>query len=174
MVLENSGDQPSIIIGRVSSLCGLRGGIKVISYTRPQDNLFTYHPWLLGNNGGWQEHRLQRYESRGRQRIAFLIGIDNRDSAATLVNLDIAIYRHQLPVLPAEESYWCDLLGMQVRNQDGLSLGTIVDILETGCNGVLVISGEERILLPLIKGDIITRVDQDARIMHVQWSPGYQ
>jgi len=171
---EEPGKQRSITIGRICGLHGLRGGLKVVSYTRPPDNLFTYTPWLVGNPGNWALHRLRGHEHRSKHPVVFLEGIEDRDAAAKLANLYIAIKRSQLPDLPEDEFYWCDLVNLEVRDQDGQVLGRVTDVLETAPHGVLVVDGPGKILLPLVKGEIIRRVDHDLGVIYVQWSRGYQ
>lgn len=174
MMRGDPGKQRSIIIGRICGLHGLRGGLKVVSYTRPPDNLITYNPWQVGSPGNWSTHRLYRHENRGNHPVVFLEGIEDRDAAAKLVNLEIAIIRSQLPDLPEDEFYWCDLMNLEVRDQDGQILGRVTDVLDTAPHGVLVVAGTEKILLPLVKGEIIRRVDNELGVIQVQWSRGYQ
>jgi 16S rRNA processing protein RimM len=173
MMQEDPDKQRSIIIGRVCGLHGLRGGLKVVSYTRPTENLFIYNPWLVGSPGNWVIHRLLRHENPGKHTVAFLEGIEDRDAAAKLANLDIAIKRSQLPDLPEGEFYWCDLMNLEVRDQDGQVLGRVTDVLDTAPHGVLVVAGTEKILVPLVKNEIIRRVDRDLGVIHVRWSRGY-
>lgn len=174
MMQEDPGKQRYIIIGRICGLHGLRGGLKVVSYTRPPDNLITYNPWQVGASGNWRTHRLYRHENRGKHPIVFLEGIEDRDAAAKLVNLEIAIKRSQLPDLTEDEFYWCDLLNMEVRDQDRNVLGRVTEVLDTAPHGVLVVNGPEKILLPLVKGAVIRHVDHDLGVIHVRWSRGYQ
>ena len=51
-----------ILVGRVAGLYGVKGWLKIVSYTRPPENIFIYSPWLIkqvgnrstGRQGAWQ------------------------------------------------------------------------------------------------------------------------
>ncbi len=91
--------------------------------------------------------------------------------ARPLIGLDIAVAREQLPVLADDEYYWCDLMGLEVINQAREVLGTVVEIKETGANDVLVVMGQQRYLIPLLKGSVVKKVEQGR--MLVDWDGEY-
>ena len=114
----------------------------------------------------WQEYQLESGKAHGKGIIAKLSGIDDRDVAATLIDIDIAIPRDQLPELGKNEFYWTDLEGIMVQTIEGVELGRLDYLFETGANDVMVIKGERQRLLPYID-QVVKRVDLDAGIMEV-------
>ena len=120
----------------------------------------------------WQEYQLERGKPHGKGIIAKLAGIDDRDVAATLINIDIAIPRDQLPELGENEFYWTDLEGIMVITIEGVELGKLDYLFETGANDVMVVKGERQRLLPYID-QVVKRVDLDAGIMEVDWDPEF-
>ena len=67
------------------------------------------------------------------------------------------------------------MIGLSVVNEEGIPLGTVKQMIETGANDVLVVKacegsvdGRER-LIPYLPGDTVARVDLDAGLMEVDW-----
>ena len=160
-----------VVVGRIAGIYGLGGWVKIMSYTRPMENIFSYIPWQVRQNEHWVKMDLQTGRRHGKGLIASLQNIDDRESARLLINADIAISRKQLPRLPEGEYYWCDLIGLSVKNQAGIALGKVIEILETGANDVLVIEGEKRILIPLLMGNHVLGVDLELGQIRVAWQP---
>jgi 16S rRNA processing protein RimM len=114
-------------------------------------------------------YKVREGRPQGKGLVASLEGIEDRDIARLLVGADIYIERDQLPSLPEGEYYWTDLLGLQVINRQGQSLGEVVEILETGANDVLVVKGESRELIPWVWGTYLLDVDLEAGRITVDW-----
>ena len=110
-------DKSRIIVGRMGGAHGVRGWMKVMSYTRPKQNIFTYSPWLLHVDGVWQEIDIEDSQQRGERLLVKISGIESPEEARVYMNCDIAITREQLPSLNKGEYYWHDLVGLEVFNQ---------------------------------------------------------
>ncbi len=162
-------DSQRIIVGHISGIYGVQGWLKIVSYTRPRDNIFSYHPWSISRKQDWQEIELLDSKPQGKGLIARLEDITNRDEARELLNAEIAIYRSQLPESAADEYYWHDLLGLQVVNQQGITLGSVSELMETGANDVLVVEGEHRQLIPFVEGVYILNIDLEQGAIQVDW-----
>jgi 16S rRNA processing protein RimM len=160
-----------VVVGRIAGVYGLGGWVKIISYTRPRENIFTYTPWQVRQSKHWVNMDLQTGRRHGKGLIASLQNVDDRESARALINADIAISRIQMPKLPEGEYYWCDLVGLSVENQAGIELGKVIEIVETGANDVLVIEGKKRILIPLLMGNHVHGVDLELGKIQVAWQP---
>ncbi|MEX2525128.1 MAG: ribosome maturation factor RimM [Gammaproteobacteria bacterium] len=165
------GAEKRVVVGRISGLYGVMGWVKVFSYTRPKQNILGYSPWQIATPDGWRTYRLEEGRAHGKALIARLENTDDRTQAQALLGCDIAVSRRQLPPLPPGEYYWCDLTGLEVFNRQGVCLGRVVEILETGANDVLVIEGEQRHMVPLLMEQYVREVDADAGRMIVDWDP---
>lgn len=166
------GRERRVIVGKVSGIYGVAGWIKVVSYTRPRENLFDYPCWQLGGDERWQDRSLVQGRRQGKGLVAKLEGVDDRDAARACMGSDIAINRQQMPELPEGEFYWCDLIGLMVRNRSGVELGTVSRLLETGANDVLEVSGSRRHLIPMVLEHYVLEVDLAAGRITVDWEPG--
>lgn len=170
-------DNERILLGRITGLYGVRGWLKVFSNTEPRDNILSYTPWLIrgkGLEGGqWHEITVCQGRLQGKGIIVQLEGYTDRDQARALIGADIAIDRHQLAPLAAGEYYWSDLQELQVVNQQGVTLGRVDHLLETGANDVLVVKGEREHLIPYILDQTIMNIDLEHGIIQVDWDPDF-
>jgi 16S rRNA processing protein RimM len=164
-----------VIIGRVAGLFGVKGWLKIQSFTEPRENIGLYTPWFIGRGGGeWRDYVIEAVQAHGKGLIVSLRSVNNRDLAAELVGRDIAVERAQLPALAENEFYWRDLQGLRVSNLAGVELGRVAELLETGANDVLVVREQDReILIPYILGVTVKSVDLAAREMQVDWEADY-
>lgn len=158
-----------VLIGRIAGVYGVKGWVKVVSYTRPVEQILSYSPWYLRQEGEELQAFAVRDAATGKSLRAALEGITDRDLARALVDSDIYIQREQLADLPPGQYYWVDLIGLQAINSGNEVLGTLVDIYETGANDVLVIEGKERYLIPLVWGRYLLDVDLEQGIIRVEW-----
>ncbi|MCU7827751.1 MAG: ribosome maturation factor RimM [Candidatus Thiodiazotropha sp. (ex Myrtea sp. 'scaly one' KF741663)] len=163
-----------IIIGRISGLFGVRGWLKVFSHTSPREGILDYKTWYLKKAEGWQAHTLAAGQKQGKSVVAHFKGCNDRDQAAELVGIDIAVSREQLPKLKPGEYYWTDLEGLRVENMQGIDFGVVSHLLETGANDVLVVKGDDRErLIPYTMGEAVQEVDLSSGRMVVDWDPDF-
>ncbi len=157
--------EKSVILGYISGLYGIKGWVKVFSYTQPKENILTYSPWTLQQ----QEVVIESGQVQGKSIVAKLRGFDDRDSAAKLLQQPIKVARERLHDLQSDEYYWVDLIGLSVINRDGKKLGTVSELFATGANDVVVVkAGEQEHLLPFLKW-VILDIDLEAGMMRVDW-----
>jgi 16S rRNA processing protein RimM len=162
-----------IIIGRIAGHFGVKGWIKLQSWTEPRDKIVEYRPWLLEIGGEWQDWQVAEGHMHGRSVIARLQGVANREQAAGLIGANIAVRREQLAATRPGEYYWADLMDAEVRLADGRVLGKVKNLLATGSNDVLVVQGAREHLIPFIRGQVIKDVDLDSRVICVDWDPDF-
>jgi len=146
----------------------------VHSETSPRDNIVRYSPWRLEQRGQSAAHIVSAGRLQGKTVVAKLVGCDGRDAAERLIGADIQVRRGQLPELSRPgEYYWADLIGLAVETADGVSLGRIERLFETGANDVIVVQGERERLIPYVWGQIVREVDLDLGVMRVEWDPEF-
>lgn len=161
-------------VGQVSGVFGVKGWVKVYSYTDPRENILQYSPWFLRKNGLLWEVKLLGGRRQGSLVVAELQGISDRDHAAELMGADVLISKQQLPKASDGEYYWADLIGLEVINQEGCKLGKVDNLLETGANDVLVVvDGELERLIPFLQQSTILKIDLDDGVIVVDWDPDF-
>ena len=158
-----------VILGQVTGLYGVKGWVKVHSYTEPREAILDYKEWLLLHDGDWQSARLAEGKRHGKTVIARLEGVNDRDIAATYVDDNIGVPRDALPETGRNEFYWADLEGLQVVHSDGRVLGKVAYLLATGANDVLVVKGEQEILIPFVQREVVKDVDLATGVINVDW-----
>ena len=156
-------------MGRISGLFGVRGWVKVYSYTEPREAVLNYDRWLLRRKNGWQEATVAEGQRHGKTIIARIDGYVDRDQAAGLVGADIGVPREAMPETETGRYYWSDLEGLRVLHRDGTELGTVDYLLETGANDVMVVKGEQERLIPFVLETVILGVDLDKGEIEVDW-----
>lgn len=159
-----------IVIGKIVGVYGIKGWLKILSFTRPRENIFNYGPWLVKQNNEWLEIQLLEGKPQGKGLVASIEGITDRNEATALVSSEIAIDRGQLPAAEEGEYYWHDLINMQVINQKNDVLGVVKELLETGANDVLVVEADkQRYLIPYVHDVYIKDVDTEQGVIQVDW-----
>jgi 16S rRNA processing protein RimM len=159
-----------IVVGKISGIYGVRGWVRVFSHTQPRENILTYQTWYLQDGKGWKPFELEDGRPHSKGVVAKFVGCDDRDQAIELQQQTIAIKREQLAQLASDEYYWEQLVGLTVTNLENIELGVIDILLETGANDVLVVkAGEQELLIPYVRGDVIKEIHLDAGTMLVDW-----
>ncbi len=170
-------DSP-VIVGKITGVYGVKGWVKVFSYTQPRLNILTYDPWLLKQGGSWQPLNLLQGREQGKTIVAQIEGIDDRNQAEALTGVQVAIKPSQLVDLEDDGFYWRDLEGLKVVNEEGKLLGQVSHLIETGANDVMIVKileGKNRreTMIPYIMQQVIKRVDLDNQVIEVDWDDEY-
>lgn len=166
--------KPDLIhIGKISGVFGIKGWLKIFSYSEPKDNIFSYISWLLKKGNQNKEVKVTDGKVQGKGVVVQVDGIEDRDQALTLVGWDIYITREQLPVAEEGEYYWADLIGLEVENLNGIQLGKVDSLFETGANDIIVIKGERERALPFLQGQTVKAVDLAHGKMIVDWDADF-
>lgn len=162
-----------VVIGRISGLYGVRGWLRIFSYTDPRENIIAYSPWLVSIDGQWQPMKVVTGRTQGKSVVVNLAGYDDRDAAVTLLGKDIAVLREQLAAPAPGEYYWADLEGLRVVNTAGVEFGVVDHMFQTGANDVVVVKGDRERLIPFVQGEVILKIDLQQGVMEVDWDPDY-
>lgn len=171
-----------LTLGRVAGVYGVRGWVKLQSFTRPIDNLLEYRDvWIVRGDDatGAFEAKLTEGRIHGDGLVARLTGrdgkvIEDRDAAAAMIGCEIRVERSRLPEPEEGEFYWADLVGLAVRNVEGVVLGRVESLTSNGAQDVLVVQdGETERLIPFVQGPIIRSVSLDAKEIVADWQPDY-
>ena len=166
--------QRTILLGRIHGAFGVRGELKLESFTEPKAAIFRYQPWRLRDVNG---HERELTQARGRETAKGLVAtfpdVLDRDAAEALRGAEIHVARSALPPPQPGEYYWVDLEGLRVVNLDGADFGTVSHLFSTGANDVLVATGERERMIPFLQPDYIRSVDFDTGIVTVDWDPDF-
>jgi 16S rRNA processing protein RimM len=163
-----------VLIGRFGAPHGIRGWVKVHSFTEEPADIFNYINWNVSyaNNKSMFAAEVIEYKAHQSAFVVRLASIEDRDEVAKLTNSDIYVSRDELPNLDNDQHYWHDLIGMQVVNELAQALGVVNHFMNTGANDIMVVTGEDKkkILIPYVPDMYIHKVDTAARTITVNWA----
>src|SRR5512139_1568350 len=156
-------------MGRVTGPYGVRGWIKVRPFTETAEGLVVHTKGWVGREGEWREVRVVDAASHSGQVVALLEGLADRERAAALKGMEVAVPRDAFPETGEDEYYWADLIGLKVANLQGDELGEVAEVFSNGAQDVLrVVEGRRERLIPFVAA-VVGRVDlADGRI-EVDW-----
>ena len=168
-----------IRLGSINGSHGVKGWIKVFSYTEPMEAILEYSPWTLRKGSKERQVTLEQGQKSGKRLIARIEGIDSREMADELIGYDILVDQQMLAELEDGEFYWYQLEGLTVRNTGGEILGEVSHLLETGANDVLVVVptresvDDQQRLIPYVEPTVVQQVDLATRNIVVDWETDY-
>jgi 16S rRNA processing protein RimM len=162
-----------ILLGRVLGAFGVRGEMKLKSFTDPAAMLLKYQPWILVHGGAERELQGARGRDTAKGVVLTLPGVEDRDAAEALAGAEVWVPRSALPKPKPGEYYWVDLEGLRVVNREGIELGKVSYLFETGANDVMVVAGERDRLIPFLTDQFILDVDFEAGLVTVDWDADF-
>ena len=166
-----------VVMGRIVAPYGVFGWLKVLPDTETLDSLFDYDTWWVGKDNTWRELEVVEAKIHNDVLVVKLQGIDDRDAAFACKGKQVAVPREALPEAAENEYYWSDLIGLTVKNQQGVIFGQIADVFATGANDVIVVNGgnlnDERERLIPFTPQVILDVDLAGQTMSVDWDADF-
>ncbi|HHW00047.1 MAG TPA: 16S rRNA processing protein RimM [Clostridiaceae bacterium] len=154
-------------IGKIINTHGVRGEVKVIPLT---DNIerFDDLEWVFVDRSG----NLERHNVLGVKYFRDLVilkleGINNMNEAETLKGLFLLVDRENAVKLPEDTYFICDIIGCEVLEENGNTLGIVEDVLQTGSNDVYVVKGHNgrEILIPALKSVVLEVLIEEKKII---------
>jgi 16S rRNA processing protein RimM len=157
-----------VLLGKVVATHGIRGQLRVVSYSGESETISALRSVMLREpDGGVETFGIANVAAHGKKIIIALDGYDSINQVLQLVGREVFTTRAQMPDLPEGEYYWCDLLGLKVVTEQGESLGVVTDIIATGSNDVYVAKkGKREYLIPALEG-VVVKISPDEGIMTV-------
>ncbi len=163
-----------VILGRLCAPWGIKGAIKVESYTDPPEGLLEYPVWNVATrDGGWEQVKIRTGRPHGAKRLLVveIDGVGSPEDVRRYVEREVAMPRSALPPTAPGEYYWEDLPGCRVTTLEGLELGVVSHLLDFPANAVLVVrDGTREHWLPLVSRHV-KKVDLGERHVTVDWDP---
>ncbi len=165
-----------VLVGSIGKPYGIKGWVKVNSYTEPSSNILHYLPWYLLAPG--KEHPLSPIEImdnrlHGQHLVVQLKSCKTPESACLFTNRMIYVERQKFSPLAEKEYYWADLEGLKVYTCEKIYLGIVQAIFATGANDVLVVIGDKRYLIPFLLDKTIKSIDIEHQTILVDWDPDF-
>jgi 16S rRNA processing protein RimM len=159
-------------MGRVVAAVGIKGWVKLKSFTAEPGALDDFCDWVVRTRDGWRYMTVEEFAVRPNGTAAKLAGCEDHDAAEVLKGAEIAIPRQALGESEEGLLFQVDLVGLEVVDETGASLGEVEGFFETGETSVMVIKGKRERMIPFIP-DYVKAVDRQSRRITVDWKADY-
>ena len=157
---------------------GIRGWIRIRPFTESFDGLLGLSVWVLNQRGASRVVQVEEAKAHGAFVLAQLKGIADRGQAESLRGADVTVAREHLPEPDAGEYYWSDLIGLAVRNVQGVELGRVTGLIAAPAHDVLRVAAEpghdssREQLIPFVE-PILRQIDLAGGCLIVDWEADY-
>lgn len=168
-----------LVLGRITSTFGVKGWVKIYSYTQPKENIFSYPSWLIKLAGQEQQLKVVEGKVHGKGLIAKLKGVDSPEAAQIYLGQELCINESDLPQLEEGNYYLTQLLNLSVINLQQETLGKVAGFIETGANSVIQVKpcsnslDKQTRLIPLVMPQKVTQVNLEEGYLTVDWHADY-
>jgi len=199
MVSEDTPAWPddAIEVGRIIDAWGIKGGFKVQAFSADPQALFSSRRWFLKRTDAGTSRsgpavpartplpgllKITQAKEQGEYVVAMAQEVPDRNAAEALKGASVFVSRSSFPTADADEFYWVDLIGLDVENREGVLLGQVQDLIDTGPHCVLRVRrpdaaadakpDEAEWLIPFVSA-YVDRVDLPGRRIVVDWGLDY-
>jgi len=150
-----------VVIGEIVKPHGIKGEVKVYSYSEQPENFKHYKTVVLQEpaGGGTEIYNVVKSRVQGKLAILQLEGVASREAAEAILGSTVWLQKSDLPELDSGEYYWHQLIGLQVFTDSGSELGKVASLFSTRAHDMLVVTGRGREYLIPVKEEIIKEID---------------
>ena len=157
-------------IGQIVNTFGIKGEVKVKPFTDDIKRFDKLKKINIEQKNSKKEYEIENIKYHKDMVILKLKGIDEIEKAELLRHSYLKIDRNEEEPLEENTYYIVDLLGLSVYTEEGILLGILDDIYNTGSNDIYVVKDSlgKQTLLPAIQ-DVIKEIDIENQkiIVHV-------
>ena len=186
----------AIEVGRIIDAWGIKGGFKVQAFSADPQALFSSRRWFLKRADAGAPRpgsvpvrtplpgllKITQAKEQGEYVVAMAQDVSDRSAAEALKGASVFVSRSSFPTADTDEFYWVDLIGLDVENREGVSLGQVQDLIDTGPHCVLRVRrpdaavdakpDEAERLIPFVSA-YVDQVDLPGRRIVVDWGLDY-
>ncbi|MGC1670335.1 MAG: ribosome maturation factor RimM [Pseudolabrys sp.] len=153
-----------ICVARIGAAHGVRGEVKLWSFTEDPAAVAHYGP--LETQDGTRCFEIEALRAAKDHFVASIAGVNDRDAAEKLRNIELYIPRARLPKIEeADTFYHADLVGLDAITPDGARVGTVHALHNFGAGDIIEIApaeGGDPLMLPFNE-TTVPKIDVAAR-----------
>jgi 16S rRNA processing protein RimM len=152
-----------VCVGAIAGAFGVRGEVRLKSFTAIPEDIASYAPLETEDGARSFTVKITRQIKNGL--AARLSGVSTKEAADDLRGTQLFVPRDRLPSLPDDEFYHADLIGLEVTDTGGVSLGKVLAVINNGADDLLELSApgqKQTVLLPFTKA-VVPTVDLTQR-----------
>lgn len=158
-----------VVLGKIAGTFGVKGWVKVKSFTDPVENILDYPVWQLGRPGQWTPVEVEAGRVTDKGVLAKLAGLESPEEARLKIGFELGVWRSEMPAPAPGEYYWADLEGLEAVSASGEPLGRVDHFRSTPGGTLMIVQGEREHWIPFVK-DRIVKVELDAGRIVLDWS----
>ena len=154
------GGKPSLLlVGEIGAAQGLKGEVRVRSYTEDPADIAAYGP--LSDEAGTRTIEIERVRVTPKALIARIRGVTTREAAEALNGTKLYVAREALPEANEGEWYVADLIGLTAVSPDGAALGRVAAVHNFGASDIIEVAldGSGGTMLVAFTDDTVPEVD---------------
>ncbi len=155
----------TICLGEIVAAHGIKGHVKIKTYTANPENLRTYKTMVDEKGRHFTVSHVRA--SSPHSVIAFVQGITTRNQAEELRGTQLYITRDQLPQTEHDEFYHEDLIGLRVNDTEGTCYGKILGVQNFGAGEFFDIKDDDKIITLPFNKDAVIDINIEAGIMTI-------
>ena len=134
MTGAGAGMERCILLGRIAGAHGIRGEVRITTFTARPEDIGAYGP--LGD-GGARTFTIEVVRVTGKGVVARLAGIRDRNAAEALKGAPLYVDHARLPPPAEGEFYHADLIGLAAVDTEGRPVGEVVGVHNHGAGDIL-------------------------------------
>ena len=163
--MKNRSIDSHVWVGRIVKTQGIKGQVRV-SCSRETTALIPGNQVLVKcRSGTWRRLTIEGFRFHRYIGILSFQEVRSLQEAQELVGSPILVEKANLPPLPPGEFYWHELQGLEVKTEQGVSVGKLAQVFSTASHDVFVIRRDsQEILIPAVE-EVIRSVDPAAKVM---------
>lgn len=155
-------------MGRVAGSYGVRGWVKVAPEAGSEQGLAGAGEWWIGPEACADAYEVSAARIHGATVVGKLAGIETREQALALKGQAVAVRREALSEPEEGKYYLADLVGLEVVNEQGETLGVVTRTYSSGAQDVIEVAGDRTRLIPWVAA-VVKEVDLSKKQVHVAW-----
>jgi len=157
-----------VVLGKIVGTFGVKGWLKVSSFTEPAGNILDYEVLQIAAPTGWSAIRIDAGRETDKGVIAKFEGIDSPEVGRLRIGAELGVWRSEMPPPAPGEYYWSDLEGLEVRNAEDEVLGRVDHFRTTPGGTIVVVKGAKELWIPFVKERLL-KVEIDAGRIVLDW-----
>ncbi len=148
-----------LLVGEIGAAQGLKGEVRVRSYTQDPGDIASYGP--LSNEAGTRTIEIERVRATPKALIARIRGVTTREAAEALNGTKLYVARTVLPDANEDEWYVADLIGLKAVSAEGAALGSVTAVHNFGASDIIEVALDDdgSTILVAFTDDTVPKVD---------------
>ena len=165
-------EQRYLAVGRIKRAVGLKGEVLIKAYSSIDSIAIPSCIFIKIDSLFKRLKIIHIRKKKNKEAVCLIEHIKDRTAAEAMIGMEVYQDKYLLPREDGDEYYWYELKGMTVVDQNGVTLGNIHSIIDTGAQDVLVVrNSSNEILIPMVD-EFIKQIDIKKRYCHVTLPPG--